>query len=99
VSYVIPEPNGTITVTPSALVGLVTRAAEAVDGAQLRRGRRRLDVDVTERSVHVRLELTARYGIVLPDLAREVQARVADALIKMCSLDVEAVDVSVEEVE
>jgi uncharacterized alkaline shock family protein YloU len=98
-SYVLPESNGTITVTPSALAGLVTQAAEGVDGAQIRRGRRRLDVDVTDRNVHVRVELTARYGIVLPDLAREVQARVADALTKMCSLDVEAVDVSVEEVE
>jgi uncharacterized alkaline shock family protein YloU len=99
VSYVIPEPNGTITVTPPALAGLVTRAAEAVNGAQIRRGRRRVDVDVTDRSVHVRLELTAQYGIVLPDLAREVQARVTDALTRMCGLQVEAVDVSVEEIE
>jgi uncharacterized alkaline shock family protein YloU len=98
-SYVLSESRGTITVTPSALAGLVTRAAEAVDGAEIRRGRRRLDVDVTDRNVRVRIELAVRYGIVLPDLAREVQARVANALTKMCSLDVEAVDVSVEEVE
>jgi uncharacterized alkaline shock family protein YloU len=99
VSYVLDETRGTITVTPSALAGLVTRAAEAVDGAQVRRGRRRLDVDVTNGGARVRLELAARYGVVLPELAREVQVRVVDALTTMCNLEVEAVDVSVEEIE
>lgn len=98
-SYVLAQPRGTITVTPSALAGLVTSAAEAVDGAHVRRGRRRLDIDVTAGSARVRLELTARYGLVLPDVARDVQGRVAEALTKMCSLKVEAVDVSVEEIE
>jgi uncharacterized alkaline shock family protein YloU len=98
-SYVLDEPHGTITVTPSALAGLVTRAAEAVEGARVRRGRRRLDIDVTDGGAQVRLELTAPYGIVLPDLARDVQERVAEALATMCLLDVETVDVSVEEVE
>jgi len=98
-SYLLDEPHGTITVTPSALADLVARAAEAADGAQVRRGRRRLDVDVTNGGARVRLELTARYGIVLPDLAREVQERVAKALTTMCRLEVETVDVSVEEIE
>jgi uncharacterized alkaline shock family protein YloU len=98
-SYVLTKPHGTITVTPSALAGLVTSAAEAVDGAHVRRGRRRLEVDVTDGSARVRLELAARYGLVLPDVARNVQERVAEALTKMCSLKVEAVDVSVEEIE
>lgn len=98
-SYVLTQPRGTITVTASALAGLVASAAEAVDGAHVRRGRRRLDVDVTDGNARVRLELTARYGLVLPDLARDVQERVAEALTKMCSLEVEVVDVSVEEIE
>ena len=98
-SFVVEEPQGTITVTPSALAGLVIRAAEAVDGAHVRRGRRRLDVDLSDGGARVRLELTARYGVVLPELARDVQERVADALATMCRVDVEAVDVSVEEVE
>ena len=98
-SYVLTKPHGTITVTPSALAGLVTSAAEAVDGAHVRRGRRRLEVDVTDGSARVRLELTVRYGLVLPDVARDVQGRVAEALTKMCSLEVEAVDVSVEEIQ
>jgi uncharacterized alkaline shock family protein YloU len=99
VNYVLEEPRGTITVTPSALAGLVTRAAEAVEGAHVRRGRRRLDIAVSNGGARVRLELTARYGVVLPELARDVQERVADALATMCRVEVEAVDVSVEEVK
>jgi uncharacterized alkaline shock family protein YloU len=98
-TFVLQEAHGTITVTPSALAGLVATAAETVDGAQVRRGRRRLDVDVSNGSARVRLELHARYGVVLPELARDVQERVAEALATMCRVDVTAVDVSVEEVE
>ena len=98
-SFVLEEQRGTITVTPSALGELVVRAAEAVDGAHVRRGRRRLDVDVRDGAARVRMELTARYGIVLPALGRSVQDHVADALATMCGVKVEAVDVSVEEIE
>ena len=98
-SLVLDEPDGTITVTPSALAAIVAHAAEAADGAQVRRGRRRLEVDLSNGTAHVRLELIARYGAVLPDLAREVQMRVADAVVKMCRVNVESVDVSVEVVE
>jgi len=98
-SYVVEATQGTITITPSALAELVARAAETVDGAQVRRGRRRLDIDLSDGGARVRLELTARYGAVLPELAREVQQHVADALTSMCRVDVQAVDVSVEEVE
>jgi uncharacterized alkaline shock family protein YloU len=98
-SLVVEERTGTITVTPSALADLVARAAETVDGAQMRRGRRRLDLDVRDGGVRVRIELTARYGVVLPEVARAVQAAVADVLTGMCRLEVEAVDVSVEEIE
>jgi uncharacterized alkaline shock family protein YloU len=99
VSLVLPEPEGTITVTSSALAGLVIQAAESVDGVQVRRGRRRLDIDVTLGEARVRLELSARYGLVLPEVAREVQERVADALATMCAVRIGSVDVSVEEVE
>jgi uncharacterized alkaline shock family protein YloU len=98
-SLVLPEPAGTITVTPPALAGLVIQAAESVDGVQVRRGRRRLDVDVELGEASVRLELTARYGVVLPEAAREVQQRVADALATICAMRIGSVDVSVEEVE
>ena len=98
-SFVVSEPAGTITVTPPALAGLVIQAAESVDGVQVRRGRRRLDVDVALGEATVRLELAARYGLVLPEAAREVQQRVADALATMCAVRIGSVDVSVEEVE
>jgi uncharacterized alkaline shock family protein YloU len=98
-SYVVAGTRGSITVTPSALAELVVRAAESVDGAEVRRGRRRLDVDLADGHAQVRLELAARYGVVLPQLAREVQERVADALASMCRVEVDAVDVSVEAVE
>jgi uncharacterized alkaline shock family protein YloU len=98
-SLVLPEPEGTITVTPSALAGLVIQAAEAVDGVQVRRGRRRLDIDLTLGEARVRLELSARYGLVLPEAAREVQERVADALATMCAVRIGSVDVFLEEVE
>lgn len=98
-SLELPEPEGTITVTQPALAGLVVQAAEAVDGVHVRRGRRRLDIDVTLGEVRVRLELTARYGLVLPEVARDVQERVADALGTMCAVRIGTVDVSVEEVE
>ena len=98
-SMVVSEPAGTITVTPPALAGLVVQAAESVDGVQVRRRRRRLDIDVALGEARVRLELTARYGLVLPDVAREVQERVADALVTMCGVSIGSVDISVEEVE
>ena len=98
-SLVLPEPEGTITVTPSALAGLVIQAAEAVDGVQVRRGRRRLDIDAALGEARIRLELSARYGLVLPDVARDVQERVADALATMCGVRIGNVDISVEEVE
>ena len=47
----------------------------------------------------MRLELSARYGTVLPELARDVQQHVTDALATMCRVEVQAVDVSVEEIE
>jgi len=97
---VLEEAAGTITVTPAALASIVTQAAETVGDAKVRRGRRRLEVEVADGGgAHVRLELSARYGTVLPDLAREVQERVTEAVVAMCAVRVDAVDVSVEEVE
>jgi uncharacterized alkaline shock family protein YloU len=99
VSFVLTESLGTITVTQAALAGLVARAAEEVAGAHVRRGRRRLNVAVSDGTARVRLELAAPYGVVLPELAREVQERVAEALTTICRVQLEAVDVSVEEIE
>jgi uncharacterized alkaline shock family protein YloU len=98
-SLVLEEPGGTITVTAPVLATLVTQAAEEVEGARVRRGRRRLEIDVSGEGARVRLELAARYGLVLPEVARRVQERVAAALTTMCNVTIEGIDVSVEEVE
>jgi uncharacterized alkaline shock family protein YloU len=98
VSLVLEERGGTITVPAPVLASLVVQAAEEIDGVRVRRGRRRLEIDVGEAGT-VRLELAARYGVVLPDAARLVQRRVAEALATMCGVTIEAIDVSVEEVE
>ncbi|MFY9579891.1 MAG: Asp23/Gls24 family envelope stress response protein [Gaiellaceae bacterium] len=45
------------------------------------------------------VELVARYGTILPEVAREVQEQVTDALTTMCGMVVDAVDIEVEEVE
>jgi uncharacterized alkaline shock family protein YloU len=85
-------------VTDSALTQIVVRAAEAVDGVKVRRPRRHLDIDLGAGEARVTLDLTVEYGLVLPDTARSVQQRVADALGTMCGVNVRSVDVNVEAV-
>jgi uncharacterized alkaline shock family protein YloU len=88
-----------ITVTDAALQQVVVGAAEGVEGARVRRARRHLEIAVDGSRVRVELDVTARYGEVLPALAREVQERVADALAQSCGLQPEAIDVTVAELE
>ena len=95
--YVLDAAGGSISVTPGALATIVRRAAESVDGARIRR-RRGLEIRVDGATAQVELGLAAAYGAVLPDLAREVQERVAGALGTMCALSA-AVDVTIEELD
>ncbi|HZC30656.1 MAG TPA: Asp23/Gls24 family envelope stress response protein [Gaiellaceae bacterium] len=88
-----------VKVTDGALTQIVVRAAEGVEGVRVRKPRRTVDVAVTDGHAHVDLELAVAYGLVLPDVAQQVQARVAEAVSRMCGLDVTAVDVSVEELD
>src|SRR2546429_9661215 len=97
--YVLQEDGGSIDVTAGALAQIVQRAVESVDGARVRRPRRGLDLRLDDGRARVELELAARYGTVLPDLARDVQERVAEALSTMVDLEVEAVGGSLEELE
>jgi uncharacterized alkaline shock family protein YloU len=96
---VLSDASGTISIPPGTLAQIVQSAVESVDGARVRRPRRGLELEVTDGHVRVALELRVRYGLVLPELARSVQARVADALATMCRLEVDAVDVAVEELD
>ena len=95
----IRESAGTISIPPGTLAQIVQSAAESVDGARVRRPRRALELDVDEGHARVALELRVRYGVVLPQLARSVQERVAEALSSMCGLQVDAIDVAIEELD
>jgi uncharacterized alkaline shock family protein YloU len=86
-----------VKVTDAAVTQIIVRAAEAVGGARVRRPRRHLDVEIAGGSARVDLELTVEYGKVLPEVARDVQERVAAALGTMCGVTVNAVNVAVEE--
>jgi len=89
--------RGRVAITDAALHQIVAQAVESVEGAGLRKGRRRLTLAVDRGHVRAELELRVAYGRVLPEVARAVQERVADALARMCGFVVDAVDVSVEE--
>jgi len=95
----VSDDGGTVTVTDAALNQIVLQAVEGVDGARVRRPRRSLEIAVADGRARVELELAVAYGRVLPDVAREVQEGVAGALERMCGVDVDAVDVSVEELD
>jgi uncharacterized alkaline shock family protein YloU len=98
-TYVVRNADGAITVTDAVLASIVVQSAESVEGARVRRARRKVDIELDGKRARGELELAVAYGKVLPALANDVQLRVTDALTQMCGLDVSAVDVTVEELE
>jgi uncharacterized alkaline shock family protein YloU len=88
--------EGTVTVTDAALNQIVVQAAEAAGGTRVRH-RSHVEIAIAETGTHVQLELAVTYGRVLPDVARDVQERVAAALGTMCGVNVTAVDVTIGE--
>jgi len=96
--HTIRGPHGSIRIEGDALAALVITAAELVDDVRVRRPRRGLGVSVADGTATVELELAARYGAVLPLVAREVQSNVAVALRSSAGLPA-AVDVSIEELD
>jgi uncharacterized alkaline shock family protein YloU len=95
---VFQRAEGTVTVTAAALTELVARAARGVEGARVRRPKRSIEIRHDDGRASVTLELGARYGVPLPQLAHAVQERVAEALGRVSGLRVERVDVTLEEV-
>jgi uncharacterized alkaline shock family protein YloU len=88
-------------VTQEALDGAAAAAAAAVEGvevpdrpraATLRRAHL---VEVRDERVRASVGIVCRYGVVLPEAARAVQARVAARVARLTGLPVEAVDVTV----
>jgi uncharacterized alkaline shock family protein YloU len=95
----VEEAGGSVRVSEVALTEIVRRAVSSVEGARLRKGRRRLGVELEGGRARAELQLAVEYGRVLPEVSAAVQQRVADALARMCAVEVEAVHVSVEELD
>ncbi|HZC76084.1 MAG TPA: Asp23/Gls24 family envelope stress response protein [Gaiellaceae bacterium] len=93
----VHEKGGSVRVSEAALTEIVRRAVSSVDGARLRKGRRRLGLELENGRARADLQLAVEYGRVLPEVSAAVQERVADALVQMCDVEVESVDVTVEE--
>lgn len=89
--------DGSVRVSEAALAQIVGGAVSSVEGATLRKGRRRLGLDFVDGHARAELEIAVAYGAHLPDVARAVQERVGEALAQMCAVAVDAVDVSVVE--
>jgi len=98
-SLTVSEDGGTVVITDAALGQIVLQAAESVDGARVRKPKRHLEIAVADGHARVELELAVAYGRILPDVARDVQQRVVEALQRMAGVKVDAVDVSVEELD
>jgi len=98
VSHVIEGPGGSVTVTDAALHQVVATAVGLVEGARPRR-RKAVEIEVKDGRATVELELAAPMGAVLPELARDVQMHVTAALAGMCGVVVDAVDVTVAELD
>jgi uncharacterized alkaline shock family protein YloU len=93
----IVSDEGTVTVTDAALEQIVHAAAEQVDGVRVRR--RNTTIAIEGGGARVELVLAVSFGRVLPEAARAVQERVSSALGTMCGVTVNAVDVTVEELD
>jgi uncharacterized alkaline shock family protein YloU len=91
--------GGSVRVSEAALTEIVRRAVASVEGARLRKGRRRLGVEIAGGRARAELQLAVAYGRVLPEVSAAVQERVADALARMCDVEVDALDVTVEELD
>lgn len=77
---VLPGPHGRIEVAGDALDALAATALAPIDGAQLARGRHALELTAVDERLDVELQLTVRAGLVLPDVAAQVQQAVAEAV-------------------
>jgi uncharacterized alkaline shock family protein YloU len=93
----VQNDGGSVRVSEAALSEIVRQAVASVEGARLRKGRRRLDVVLEDGHARAELQLVVAYGRVLPEICTVVQDRVAAALARMCDVEVEAVHVTVEE--
>ena len=105
----MPLMSGRATVADDALLAIVEGAVAQIDGARIDRPGRVTRVLPGRRggiewqrdggSLRIQVDVVARYGRVLPDLADEVKRAVAAAVAGMTGLEVRAVDVHISGVE
>ena len=93
----VQEAGGSVRVSEAALSEIVRQAVASVDGVRLRKGRRRLGVELEDGRARADLRLIVAYGRVLPEVCTAVQEQVANALARMCDVHVDSVHVTVEE--
>ena len=93
----VQQAGGSVRVSEAALSEIVRQAVASVDGVRLRKGRRRLGVELEDGRARADLRLIVAYGRVLPEVCTAVQEQVADALARMCDVDVDSVHLTVEE--
>lgn len=98
-------------ISSDVLYGIVQVALEDVDGISCSlppatvgeflggRKSRSIEVERREEEVWVDLTVAVTFGKVIPDVARQAQRAVREALISMTNLKVASVNVSVEGVE
>lgn len=109
----MPVPNGTVTMSPIALIGIISRTALDIDGV-VRMGTvppsrvgQLLTGSHTREGVLVRVEgavsadlyLVAAIDANLLDVGQRVQAAVAYAIREMIGMDVREVNVYIQDVE
>jgi hypothetical protein len=94
-----PDPDVHLALTEGAVRTLVRQAGDEVPGVLV--GRCTLDGDVSRPAEPVRVALTISvvWGDPLPELARRVRERVHAALLRHTELRVEAIDVTVVDVQ
>jgi len=95
---VLSGSEGAVTLASTALERLVVLAAQSVEGARVRRPKRSVEVSHGGGSATVSFELAVEEGVPVPELARAVQERVAEAVAATSRLEDESVDVSIEEI-
>jgi uncharacterized alkaline shock family protein YloU len=89
---------GRIAVDEDVLTHIVREAAASVDGVHAVRGRSGQPTVDAERAVTVTIGVTCVGGVVLPDVARRVQAEIGKVVSQALDPSALRVDVAVEEV-
>lgn len=109
----MPVPNGTVTMSPIALIGIISRTAQDVQGVvrmgtvppsrvgQLLTGGQGRDGVLVrvDGAVSANVYLVAQADAQLLDVGQQVQAAVSHAIREMVGMDVREVNVYIQDVE